>query len=68
MPAVRKPAVAIYVDRSNRQWIVRDPDGNFWTLPQTDTPWDDRRPVDPTEDMDLEPVPGHYRSLLELPF
>jgi hypothetical protein len=59
---------AIYVDRSNQQWVVRDNDGNFWTLPPTEHPWDDREPFYPTEDMDLEPVPGHYKYMLDLPF
>jgi hypothetical protein len=68
MTTSRMHAVAIYVDRSNRQWIVRDPEGNFWTLPHSDRPWDDRQPFDPTEDADLEPIPGHYRYLLDLPF
>jgi len=68
MVAVRKQSVAIYVDRGSRQWIVRDPEGDFWTLPHTENPWDDRVPVTPTEDMELEPVPGHYRYMLGLPF
>ncbi|VTT97861.1 unnamed protein product [Gemmataceae bacterium] len=59
--------VAIYVDRESGQWVVRDPEGDFWTLPPTDTPWDDRRPFCPTEGTELEPVPGHYRYMLRLP-
>ena len=67
MLAVRKQVVAIYVDRSNGQWIVRDGEGNFWSLPATENPWDDRRPFVPAEDSELEPVPGHYRYMLGLP-
>ncbi len=67
MLTVRKHLVAIYVDRSSRQWVVRDPEGNLWVLPTTDTPWDDRQPFYPAEEAELEPVPGHYRYLLGLP-
>ena len=59
---------AIYVDRTIQQWVVRDIDGNFWSLPPTEHPWDDREPFHPTEESDLEPVPGHYRYMLDLPF
>ena len=64
----RKQRLALYVDRSTQQWIVRDGDGNFWVLPATVTPWDDRQPFFPAEETDLEPVPGHYKSLLGLPY
>lgn len=68
MLTVRKQVVSIYADRTNRQWVVRDADGNFWLLPATDTPWDDRRPFEPGEETELEPVPGHYKSMLGLPY
>jgi hypothetical protein len=67
MPTVRKQPVAIYVDRSNRQWVVRDSEGAFWSLPSTVNPWDDRQPFSPAEEAELEPVPGHYKSVLGLP-
>ena len=67
MVTVRKRVVAIYVDRSSGQWIVRDDEGNLWVLPPTNTPWDDRRPFSPAEETELEPVPGHYKALLGLP-
>jgi len=44
MPTVRKQVVAIYVDRLSGGWIVRDSEGDFWILPSTDHPWDDRQP------------------------
>jgi hypothetical protein len=68
MLTVRKHTVAIYVDRSSGQWIVRDSDGNFWVLPSTATPWDDRQPFSPAEETELEPVPGHYKYMLGLPY
>jgi hypothetical protein len=67
MLTVRKH-VTIYVDRSNGHWVVRDTDGNFWTLPSSEMPWDDRQPFFPNEETELEPVPGHYRYMLRLPF
>jgi hypothetical protein len=66
MLTVRKQVVAIYVDRSSGQWIVRDSEGNFWILPSTDTPWDDRQPFFPAEETELEP--GHYKYMLGLPY
>lgn len=40
MIEVRKQRVALYVDRSSQQWVVLDPDGNFWLVPSGDNPWD----------------------------
>ena len=68
MLTVRKNVVAIYVDRASQQWVVRDAEGNFWTLPMTATPWDDRQSFVPAEDTELEPVPGHYRYMLGLSY
>ncbi len=68
MYVLRKPMVALYVEKSSRQWIVRDPDGNFWILPSVENPWDHRQPFQLTEEAELEPVPGHYKYLLGLPF
>jgi hypothetical protein len=68
MLAKSKRVVALYVDRVSRRWIVRDPEGNFWSLPSTDNPWDDRQPFSPAEETELEPVPGHYKHMLGLPF
>ena len=68
MLAVRKQGVALFVDRSTQQWIVRDPEGNLWMLPAGEDAWDRREPFLPTEATDLEPIPGHYKYLLRLPF
>jgi hypothetical protein len=60
---------AIYVDRTcTDHWIVRDPQGNFWIVPSVENPWDSRRPFQPTEQTDLQPIPGHYLFMLGLPF
>ena len=68
MLTISKRSVALFADRSSRRWIVRDPEGNFWILPPVNSPWDHREPYQPTEDSDLEPVPGHYKDMLGLPF
>jgi hypothetical protein len=60
---------AIYVDRNcTEHWVVRDPQGNFWIIPSVENAWECRQPFQPTEETDLEMVPGHYRSMLGLPF
>jgi hypothetical protein len=59
--------LSIYVDRSSRQWIVRDADGAFWSVPAEEEGWKQREPFTPTEETELEPVPGHYHYLLGLP-
>jgi hypothetical protein len=58
----------LFVDKSSQQWIVQEPDGTFWIIPATDDPWEDRQPFIPTEESELEPVPGHYKCMLGLPF
>jgi hypothetical protein len=67
MLTTRKPGVAIYVDRSSGQWVVRDSEGHYWSLPPTNAPWDDRQPFFPAEETELESVPGHYKYVLGLP-
>ena len=47
-----KQAVGLFVDPSYPQWIVRDPDGNFWILPSVEYPWDQRQPYFPTAETD----------------
>ena len=66
MPTLRKSVASLFVHRSSQQWVVLDPEGNFWVVPSGDSPWEHRRPFQPTEETDLEPVPGHYKYLLGL--
>jgi hypothetical protein len=68
MIGVNKLRVALFVERSSQHWVVRDPEGNFWILPSTENAWETRQPFSPTEESDLEPVPGHYIYMLDLPF
>jgi hypothetical protein len=68
MITIKKRQVALFVARSFQQWVVRDPDGNFWILPPVENAWDHREPFHPTEESELESVPGHYIYMLNLPF
>ena len=68
MITMGKQTAALFVERSCGRWVVRDPDGNFWLLPSADDAWDRRQPFQPTGETDLEPVPGHYKDMLGLPF
>ena len=66
MIAVRK--LALYIDRSQQQWVVRDPEGNFWIVPTADDGWEQRQPYNATEESELEPIPSHYKHALGLPY
>ena len=67
MTTPSRPVLALFVDRPNQQWVVRDHDGRFWILPSVEHAWEQRQPFDPTSETDLEPVPGHYKDMLGLP-
>jgi hypothetical protein len=64
----RKRVGGLYVEKGSQQWVVLDPEGNFWIVPSGDSPWEHRQPFRPTEETELEPVPGHYKYMLGLPF
>jgi hypothetical protein len=64
----RKRVAALFVNRSTQQWIIRDPEGDFWTLPTGGASWEQREPFFPNEETELEPIPGHYKYMLDLPF
>ena len=68
MMTLKHQRVTIYVDKPSQQWIVRDPEGNFWSVPAIEEAWENRRPFTPSDDCELEPVPGHYKYMLGLPF
>jgi hypothetical protein len=68
MTVGRRLTFALYVDRSSQQWIVLDPQGQFWIVPANEeNAWDQRQPFCPTDETELEPVPGHYKYMLGLP-
>jgi len=64
---VRKPFTTLLVDRTSQRWIVKDPEGRFWALPQMEDSWKHRQPFQPTDETTLEPVPGHYKHFLGVP-
>jgi hypothetical protein len=63
-----KRLVALFVERSQQQWVVRDPEGNCWLLPSVEDLWEHRQPFTPRPETELEPVPGHYTSMPGFPF
>ena len=68
LSAPRRTAAIFVHPTCTEHWIVRDPEGNFWMVPSVANAWEYRRPFCPTEETDLQPVPGHYRFMLDLPF
>ena len=67
MMVVKQRKMSIYVDKSSQKWVVRDEEGAFWSVPADEEGWKQREPFTPTEETELEPVPGHYYYLLGLP-
>jgi hypothetical protein len=65
MVSTEKPVMSLYVDRKcPEHWIVRDPEGQFWAVPPGEHAWERREPFEPSDGVELEPVPGHYIDLL----
>lgn len=60
--------VALFIDPATRQWIVRDPEGNFWAVPPIDHGWELRQAFEATEETGLQPAPRHYLYMFDLPF
>jgi hypothetical protein len=68
MTEERRLTFALYVDRASQQWVVLDPDGQFWAVPASEEEaWNLRQPFCPTDETELEPIPGHYKYMLGLP-
>lgn len=68
MLTTRKPTFSLYVDRSTGQWIVLDGDGILWVVPAVQNAWELRTAFEYTDETELEPVPGHYKYMLGLPY
>lgn len=65
MTAGRKPSSTLYVDRVTSQWVVRDTEGEFWIVTaEVGARATSRERFSPTEETELEPVPGHYKHML----
>jgi hypothetical protein len=68
MTAMEPRVVGIFVDKASpERWIVRDSQGDFWSIQPAENPWASREPYYPTAETALEPVPGHYKYVLGLP-
>ena len=63
-----KRRVALCIERSSQQWVVRDPEGHVWLLLSVEDPWGYRQPFTLTPASALEPVPGHDTSMRGFPF
>ena len=68
MTTVIKFKVMLFMDRISNQWVVWDPEGNFWIIPSREKDWESHQPFHLTEQSELEAVPGHYIHMLNLPF
>jgi hypothetical protein len=65
MTATRKPAMSLYVDKVRPEhWIVCDREGRFWIVSPGQDAWAKREPFQPSEEAELESVPGHYLYML----
>jgi hypothetical protein len=64
---ITKHKIRLFVDKASQQWIVQDIDGTFWVLASHDNPWEQRQAIQSTEQLQLEPVPGHYKHMLGIP-
>ena len=60
--------VALFIDPATRQWIVRDPEGDFWAVPPVDHGWKLRKPFAATDQGGLKPAPRYYLYMLDVPF
>ena len=58
MLSERNRAIALYVNKASQEWVVRDPEGRFWTVPGDGSARTNQRErFFPTEETELEPVP-----------
>ena len=58
MIGVRKQRVTLYVDRLSQQWVVLDPEGNFWMVPSVETPGTSASRFTRPRRLSLSPFPG----------
>lgn len=56
----------LYVDKVSRRWVVQDADGVYWTIPDTENPWEHKQRLERTDETELEPIPNHYKYMLGL--
>lgn len=58
--------IQLFVDKPGGRWIVRDEKGIFWVLAEQ-APWEQRQQISLNDEIQLEPVPGHYKHMLGVP-
>jgi hypothetical protein len=66
--AAQKQLAGLFGAKSSAQRAVRAREGNLWTLRYAELPWEHRQPFHPTAETELEPISGHYKGILRLPF
>jgi hypothetical protein len=66
MVALKERVAALYVDRATQKWVVRDREGNLWTLSPGENAWEDRLPFELIDENELEILPVHYIFMLGL--
>ena len=63
MKAANKSLASLFVDRSSPEYsIVLDPNGEFWLAPPVPSPWENRRPFCPSDNMDLERIAARLNA------
>jgi hypothetical protein len=67
MTTLTRTSISLYTDRTTKQWVVRDTEGNFWLVPACEDGWARRERIEVSAQMELEPVPGHYKYMLGVP-
>jgi hypothetical protein len=67
MTGVTHRRIYLYVNRPTLQWVVQDEEGKYWVLPHGERPWEHRQEASSLEDLELEPIPGHYKPMLGIP-
>ena len=67
MSVITKQRISLFVDKESSQWIVLDQEGKYWILPSVENPWQQRQPFEPTNNTELAPIPGHYKTMLGVP-
>ena len=67
MLSTSQQTFSLFVDRTTLKWIVRDGEGNFWAVLFGPGGWEQREPFFPTDETELESIPGHYKVMFHLP-
>lgn len=58
--------IQLFADKVQGRWIVCDEKGIYWVLAGENT-WEQRQQITLNDEIDLQPVPGHYKRMLGVP-